>query len=90
MIEHSLSIICRVEEDESDEESTAEVVKELNPQHESVPENLCHHHLEEHRKLLQARQRVLALEKLRQLLHFLNQSSFIGSSVLHLERRRRL
>lgn len=45
VVEHPFAIIGRVEEYNSNEQSTAKVMNELNPKHKSVAEDLCHHHL---------------------------------------------
>lgn len=90
MIEHSLSVVGGVEENQSDEETTAEMMEELNPQNEFVASYLQKHHLEKHEKLLEARQRVLAFEDLRQLFHLLQQRSLVRPRGLRHHRRRSL
>lgn len=90
MVEHSLSVVGGVEEDQSDEETTAEMMEELDPKNEPVPSNLQKHHLEKHKELLETRQRILAFEDLRQLLHLLQQRSFVWPHDLRHQRRRRL
>lgn len=45
MIEHSFPVVSGVEEDNSDEESTAEMMEKLNPKNQSVPSDLKKHHL---------------------------------------------
>lgn len=85
MIKHPQAIIRRIKEDHTNTQPAAKMVKELDPQHQSVPQNLRHHHLKEDAELLQTRQGVLALKELRQLLHFLHQGALLGPRDLHLE-----
>lgn len=47
VVKHPLAVVRRVEENNSDEESTAEVMNELDPKYKLVTEDLCHHHLKE-------------------------------------------
>ena len=72
MIKHPQSIIRGIKEDHTNAQSTSKMMKELNPQHQSISQNLCHHHLKEHAELLQTRQGIFTLKELCQLLHFLH------------------
>lgn len=73
MIKHSFAIVCRIQENKPDEESTADMMKQLNHERNPIPENFNEEHMQQHKKLLKTRQRIFALEESRKMLQLLHE-----------------